>query len=69
MRMGTSLGYPMRIELMIADSQPAVLPLNYGHHKQQEQGPYPAFSVQGLQEPPYALSGFHRFHDGYTLTI
>ena len=26
------LGYPMRIELMIAESQPAVLPLNYGHH-------------------------------------
>ena len=23
----------MRIELMIAESQPAVLPLNYGHHK------------------------------------
>ncbi len=22
----------MRIELMIAESQPAVLPLNYGHH-------------------------------------
>ena len=27
-----TLGYPMRIELMIAESQPAVLPLNYGHH-------------------------------------
>ena len=26
------MGYPMRIELMIAESQPAVLPLNYGHH-------------------------------------
>ena len=27
------LGYPTRIELVIAESQPAVLPLNYGHHK------------------------------------
>ena len=27
-----TLGYPMRIELMIAESQSAVLPLNYGHH-------------------------------------
>ncbi len=26
------LGYPTRIELVIAESQPAVLPLNYGHH-------------------------------------
>ena len=26
--------------------------------------PYSAFSVQGLQEPPYILSEFHRFHDG-----
>ncbi len=25
----------MRIELMIAESQPAVLPLNYGHHKKE----------------------------------
>ena len=24
----------MRIELMTAESQPAVLPLNYGHHKE-----------------------------------
>ena len=28
------LGYPTRIELVIAESQPAVLPLNYGHHKE-----------------------------------
>jgi hypothetical protein len=26
--------------------------------------PYLAFSVQGLQEPPYILSRLHRFHDG-----
>ena len=26
------LGYPTRIELVIAESQPAVLPLNYRHH-------------------------------------
>ena len=28
-----NLGYLMRIELMTAESQPAVLPLNYGHHQ------------------------------------
>ena len=41
------LGYPTRIELVIAESQPAVLPLNYGHHIETH--------FRGFELSPYSL--------------
>ena len=49
------LGYPMRIELMIAESQPAVLPLNYGHHIETHSGIRTLRPASGLQTDPLAI--------------